>query len=72
VNWLDPEPDKESSAYEEYIKELQKIEEKGKFYRGLHQPPTEVEYKRRWEEYKKRRAKRRVPYRIHRRRQSEE
>jgi hypothetical protein len=60
VNWLDPEPDRASSDYNQYIEELQEINSQVKrFYRGLHQPPTEEEYHRRWEEYKKRRDKRR-------------
>jgi hypothetical protein len=46
VNWLDPEPDKESSDYGKYIEELQKIERdvNRSSYRGFHQPPTEEEY----------------------------
>jgi hypothetical protein len=35
VNWLDPEPAKESSDYEQYIEELQEIGQRG-FYLGLH------------------------------------
>jgi hypothetical protein len=50
VNWLDPEPDRESSGYEGYAGELQKIEAKVNFYRGFHQPPTEEEYHRLVEE----------------------
>jgi hypothetical protein len=41
VNWLDPEPDRESSNYGQYIEELQKIENEVWFYKGFHQPPTE-------------------------------
>ena len=44
VNWLDPEPDRESSDYEEYIVELQKLDRKLGMYRGFHRPPTEEEY----------------------------
>jgi hypothetical protein len=56
VNWLDPQPESGSSDYARYIEELQEINSQVKrFYRGLHQPPTEEEYNRRWEEYKKRR-----------------
>ena len=47
VNWLDPEPDRQSSGYEEYIEDLGKIDNVD-FYRGFHQPPTEEEYRRRW------------------------
>ena len=46
VNWLDPEPDRESIGYEEYIAELQKLDRKVELYRGFHQPPTEEEYDR--------------------------
>ena len=48
VNWLDPEPDSESSGYGKYIEELQQIEQVDK-YRGFYQPPTEEEYHRVWE-----------------------
>ncbi len=44
VNWLDPEPDKGSSDYEEFLDDLQQIEYEGDFYRGYHQPPTVDEY----------------------------
>ena len=46
VNWLDPEPDRESSNYEEYIAKLQEINNEVQLYRGFHQPPTEEEYQR--------------------------
>jgi hypothetical protein len=46
VNWLDPEPDRESSDYGKYIEESQEIERRVGFYRGFHQPPTEEEYRR--------------------------
>ena len=41
VNWLDPEPDRESSEYEKYTEELQVT-----MNRGFHEPPTEEEYRR--------------------------
>jgi hypothetical protein len=44
VNWLDPEPDRESSDYGKYIEELEEINSHVTFYRGFHQPPTEEEY----------------------------
>jgi hypothetical protein len=62
VNWLDPEPAKESGDSEKYIVELQEIERwkyiielyeierRVDIYRGIHQPPTEEEYNRLWEE----------------------
>ena len=46
INWLDPEPSSESSNYEAYMEELQRIEQRINFYRGYHQPPTEEEYRR--------------------------
>ena len=46
VNWLDPEPDSDSSDYEEYIAKLQEINNEVQLYRGFHQPPTEEEYQR--------------------------
>ncbi len=50
VNWLDPEPDRESSDYGQYIEELEEIENEVRFYSGYHQPPTEEEYHRLREE----------------------
>jgi hypothetical protein len=44
MNWLDPEPDRESSEYEEYIEKLQEIKHEVTIYKGYHQPPTEEEY----------------------------
>jgi hypothetical protein len=46
VNWLDPEPERESSDYIEYIEVLQQINSQLGLYRGFHQPPTEEEYSR--------------------------
>ncbi len=46
VNWLDPEPDRESSDYEKYFKEMCNIDGKVKLFKGFHQPPTEEEYNR--------------------------
>uniref|UniRef100_A0A6U3VEN5 F-box domain-containing protein n=1 Tax=Skeletonema marinoi TaxID=267567 RepID=A0A6U3VEN5_9STRA len=63
INWLDPEPDRDSSDYENYIQELQAIEGgedffnssdqicQINFFRGCYQPPTEEEYKRLRREY---------------------
>jgi hypothetical protein len=45
VNWLDPEPDRESDGYEKYLEERQEIESQVNMYRGFHQPPTEEEYR---------------------------
>ena len=44
MNWLDPEPDADSSDYEEYIEKFQKVENNVNVYHGFHQPPTEEEY----------------------------
>jgi len=46
INWLDPEPSRESSDYEACTLELQSIEQPIDFYRGNYQPPTEEEYRR--------------------------
>eukprot|EP00984_Skeletonema_dohrnii_P036431 scaffold37414_cov255-Skeletonema_dohrnii-CCMP3373.AAC.1 len=46
INWLDPEPSRESSDYETYVEDLQRIEQHISFYRGFHEPPTEMEYRR--------------------------
>eukprot|EP00984_Skeletonema_dohrnii_P012946 scaffold5304_cov139-Skeletonema_dohrnii-CCMP3373.AAC.1 len=45
INWLDPKPSRESSDYETYIEELQRIEgrEDKDFYRGYYEPPNEEE-----------------------------
>ncbi len=51
VNWLDPEPDRDSSDYDEYIEELEQINSKVHMFRGFHQPPPEEEYYRLLEEY---------------------
>ena len=46
INWLDPEPDRESSDYENYEQKLHQLEQEVNFYRGYLQPPTEEEYNR--------------------------
>ncbi len=46
VNWLDPEPEKESSDYGKYINELQEINSQVIVYKGFnHVPPSEDEYR---------------------------
>jgi hypothetical protein len=50
VNWLDPEPGRESNDYEKYTKELQEIEGQVDIFRGFHQPPTEEECNHLWAE----------------------
>ncbi len=44
VNWLGPEPGRDSNDYEAYIAESQRIALSVFKYRGFHQPPTEEEY----------------------------
>ena len=48
INWLDPEPSRESNTYDIYINELQKLERRRRTqlecFRGYYQPPTEEEY----------------------------
>ncbi len=44
INWLEPEPDRESSDYEEYYYQLRSLPEKISFFSGYHNPPTEDEY----------------------------
>ena len=51
INWLDPEPSRDSSGYEDYIAELQFIERNIDIYKGYHVPPIEAEYNRLCEEY---------------------
>eukprot|EP00984_Skeletonema_dohrnii_P019759 scaffold9511_cov182-Skeletonema_dohrnii-CCMP3373.AAC.16 len=51
INWLDPEPDRENSDCDVYIRELQSIQEDVFCFEGFHQPPNEEEYKRVCEEY---------------------
>jgi hypothetical protein len=51
INWLDPEPDRESNDYDVYIRELQSIQEDVFCFKGYHQPPSQDEYKRLCEEY---------------------
>jgi hypothetical protein len=46
VNWLDPEPEKDSIEYERYVSELEYIQKQTVFYKGYYQPPTEDEYNR--------------------------
>ena len=51
INWLGPEPDRESSDYEVYSRELQSLQEDIFCFEGYHQPPSQDEYKRLCEEY---------------------
>ena len=46
VNWLDPEPDRESTDYGKYMEELQKIEGQVDFFKGFYQPPPQEEFER--------------------------
>ena len=45
VNWLDPEPDRDSIDYERYTEDLKKLEFDIYFFKGYHQPPSEREYR---------------------------
>jgi hypothetical protein len=52
IQWLDPEPSRESSGYEDYIRELESIQDDDIFcFEGYYQPPTAEEYNRLCEEY---------------------
>jgi len=53
INWLDPEPDRGSSEYRCYIRDMraQNIKRSINFYKGFHQPPTEEEYMRLCKKY---------------------
>ena len=44
MNWLDPEPDRESIGYKEYIAEKRELDRMVELYKGFYQPPTEEEY----------------------------
>jgi hypothetical protein len=46
VNWLDPEPSRESIDYKKYTKELQKIERQARYLRGFYEPPTREQFRR--------------------------
>jgi len=46
INWLDPEPSRESDDYEAYIEDLQRVEQRIDFYRGYYEPPNEQQYRR--------------------------
>ena len=53
VNWLEPEPERDSSDYEKYIEELRRNKRRDPvdFFTGIFQPPSEDEYNRLLEEY---------------------
>jgi len=44
INWLEPEPDRESSDYEDYTDQLSSLQNETNFFRGYHNPPSEDEY----------------------------
>ncbi|KAK1734522.1 hypothetical protein QTG54_014770 [Skeletonema marinoi] len=46
INWLDPEPNSESSDYGAYTKDLQLVYQRISFFRGYHEPPTAEQYRR--------------------------
>eukprot|EP00984_Skeletonema_dohrnii_P029502 scaffold20195_cov75-Skeletonema_dohrnii-CCMP3373.AAC.2 len=51
INWLDQEPERESSEYEVYLQKLERIQRNIDFYKGYSQPPTQDEYRRRRVEF---------------------
>ncbi len=51
IQWLDPEPGRESSGYEDYIRELESIQDDIFCFEGYDQPPTAEEYNQLCEEY---------------------
>jgi len=51
INWLDQEPERESSDYEIYLQKLERIQRNIDFYKGYSQPPTQDEYRRRRVEF---------------------
>jgi hypothetical protein len=51
IQWLDPEPGRDSSGYEDYIRELESIQDDIFCLEGYDQPPTAEEYNRLCEEY---------------------
>eukprot|EP00984_Skeletonema_dohrnii_P018093 scaffold8356_cov106-Skeletonema_dohrnii-CCMP3373.AAC.1 len=57
VNWLDPEPKKDSGDYELYSQELKQIEKEINFFKGFHEPPTAERYKQLCREHKRKRRR---------------
>ncbi len=51
IQWLDPEPSRESNGYYDYIQELESIQDDIFCFEGYDQPPTAEEYNRLCEEY---------------------
>ena len=51
INWLDSEPERDSSDYDDYLRELQSIQEEIFCFEGYHQPPSQDDYKRLCEEF---------------------
>ena len=51
IQWLDPEPGRESSGYDDYIRELESIQDDIFCFEGYDQPPTAEEYNQLCEEY---------------------
>jgi len=51
VNWLDPEPERGSIGYEDYVADYRSIQRKNSRYRGYYEPPTEEQYNLLYEEY---------------------
>jgi hypothetical protein len=51
VNWLDPEPERGSTGYEDYVADYRRIQDEVGMYRGYYEPPTEEQYTLLYEEY---------------------
>jgi hypothetical protein len=44
VNWLDPEPERGSICYEDYVADCRSMQDEIGMYRGYYEPPTEEQY----------------------------
>ena len=51
INWLEPEPDRESDDYVKYEIQLTSLQLELSFFRGYHNPPTRDEFNRLRNEY---------------------
>lgn len=52
TNWIDPEPDRQSGSYVEYLRDLEKLEKDVYVYRGFFKPPTPEEWIQIFQVYK--------------------
>jgi hypothetical protein len=51
VNWLDPEPERGSICYEDYVADCRSMQDEIGMYRGYYEPPTEEQYTLLYEEH---------------------